>query len=169
MRIPFRRKVVTSIAAIVAVTAIGIVTSQTPAEASVGKICLTYGLGCVGAPNIGTGDPVVLTATGREINLHDRGYKCCGGYEVFQLQMSADTSKCVGVPDGGFFTTIRLCSSGNTANVNWAFVPDFQADGAVYFWSPTLNGYLASDNIQGDSLFTSQVCPSRCFLKWTVP
>src|SRR5215470_12864159 len=128
MRIPFRRKVMTSVMAIVSFTAIGIVVSPTAAEASVGKICLTYGLGCIGAPTIGLGDPVVLTQTGRQINLHDRGYQCCNGLEVFQLQFDADRTRCVGVPAGSLRTTVRLCSNGNDANVNWAFMPDGDPD-----------------------------------------
>jgi hypothetical protein len=86
---------------------------------------------------------------------------------VFQLQFNADTTKCVGVPAFDTNTTVRLCSSGNNGNVNWALIPDGQADGAAYFYN-TNGGYLSSDNALRHQLFLSGGCPG-CYLKWTVP
>jgi hypothetical protein len=171
MRIPFRRKALTIIAAIVSFTAIpaaGIAATATPALASI-NICNTYGGNwCIGAPTIGIGDPVELTATGRNINLVDRGYTCCGGYEVFQLQFAADTAKCVGFPSSPpVRLTVRYCSGGNSTNTNWALVPG-GSDGSTYFGSTTTAGYLSSDNTLGHQLFLGNYMCSGCYLKWNI-
>jgi hypothetical protein len=168
MRRPLRHKAVTIIAAIISFTAIpaaGIVATATPALATIGvHICLRSGNGCVGAPTINIGDPVELTATGRYIVEVPAGFTCCGGHEVFRLQFSADATKCVGVPDGSLSTTVRACSGGNNSNVNWAEEP--QGDGSIKWFSNTKNGFLSSDNRQGDQLFVGSNGCNGCFQRW---
>src|SRR5215467_9438813 len=154
MRTLFRRKGVRIITAIVSLTAIGIVVTPGPALAAGIPICNTNGnMYCIGAPTIGIGDPVKLTVTGRIINLHDRGYTCCGGHEVFQLQFDADRSKCVGLPTNlsANNTVVRYCSSGNDGGVNWAV--ELPASGpGVYFYSNRNGAWLASNNSLNGSL-----------------
>lgn len=135
---------------------------------SVITICNTYGHNwCIGAPTLGIGDGVGLTATGRRINFHDQGYTCCGGHEVFQLQFAADTTKCVGVASGFYFTTVRYCSSGNSANVNWALVSG-GSDGSVLFYSNTYDEYLASDNLMDGALYVYPLPCNGCYAKWNI-
>jgi hypothetical protein len=154
MRSPLRRKAVTIIAVIMSFTAIpaaGIVANAAPALAS-GDICLTYGNGCAGGADIDIGSYVVLTSTGRRIDEVAQNYKCCGGYEVFQLRFADNTARCIGV-NGGIGVTVRDCSGGNTAGVNWAREPG--SSGIVYWWNNPKQGYLSSDNYLGDGLFVS--------------
>jgi hypothetical protein len=167
MRASLRRKVANVFAAMVAVTGIGVFATPTPASAdTVMFICNTFGNQyCIGAPDLSIGAGVGLTLTGRRINYHDRGYKCCGGYEVVQLQFASDTSRCVGIADTFFFTTVRLCSGGNGANVNWAVVPD--GNGNADFLSTTYGEYLASDDLMDGALYVYQLPCNGCYARWS--
>jgi hypothetical protein len=169
MRRLLRRKAVTIIAAIVALTAIpagGIVATASPALASV-TLCNSFGHQyCAGDPGaVNNGDPVVLTQTGRSINLVDQHFTCCGGLEVFQLQLVANTSQCVGVTSDGQFVTLRDCSGGNNNYTNWAHKP--AGNGQWYWYSNPLNRYLSSDNVLGDQLFTGTMSCIGCEFRWT--
>lgn len=167
MRRLLRHKALTIIAAIISFTAIpaaGIVATATPALAATGvHICLSSGNGCIGAPTIGFGDPVELTAGGRFIVEVPAGFTCCGGLEVFRFQFSADATKCVGVPASTINTTVRACSGGDSTNVNWAEEP--QGDGSIIWLNHTVGGFLLSNNIQGDPLFVAITC-NGCFRRW---
>lgn len=160
-----RRRAVTVIAAVISFIAIpaGIAVTAVPALAA-SPICNSFGNQyCIGAPGISSGDPVELTLSGRQINEVAQNFTCCHGHEVYQLQFSADTSKCVGVSSIGL-TTVRDCSAGNASNVNWAKEP--QTDGSVEWFSNPMNGFLASDNGLGDQLFVTAAACNGCLLKW---
>ena len=159
-----RKKAVTIIAAIVSFTAIpaaGIVATATPALADV-NICLVSGNGCVGAPTIDFGNPVELTL-GRDITRHDT-FLQFNGLEVFQLQFTSDTTKCVGVPDNSSKVTVRACSGGQNDNTYWA--KDVLPDGSVKWLSTTKFGLLASDNVQGHQLFICSSCGNGDYIRW---
>jgi len=166
MRRLLRRKAVTIIAAIVSLTAIpaaGIVATATPALASV-HICNVAGNHyCLGAPTINFGDPVELTVTGRDITRVDQ-FLQYDSFEVFQLEFTADTTKCVGVPDASNKVTVRACSGGRNSNTYWA--KDVQPDGSVKWLSATKNGTLDSDNGVFDQLFVAASCLG-CYLRWS--
>jgi hypothetical protein len=87
---------------------------------------------------------------------------------VFQLQFSADATKCVGVPDGSLSITVRACSGGNNSNVNWVEEP--VGDGTIKWFSNTKGGFLSSHDIEGQQLFVCQGIPVQCgpdtFQRW---
>jgi hypothetical protein len=166
MRRPLRRKAVTIIAAIVSFTAVpagGIVATATPALASV-TLCNSFGHQyCAGDPGaVNNGDPVVLTQTGRSINLLDQHFTCCGGYEVFRLQLVANTSQCVGVNSQGF-VTLRDCSGGNNNGTNWAHEP--AGNGQWFWYSSPWQGFLTSLNRLGADLVPDGCL--GCEQRWT--
>jgi hypothetical protein len=166
MRRLLRRKAVTITAAIVSFTAIpaaGIVATATPALASV-IICNSSGNQlCIGAPTIGFGDPVELTATGRNITRADQ-FLTYNTFEVYELKFTADSTKCVGVQNANSKVTVRACSGGQSSNTYWA--RDVQPDGSIKWISTTKNGLLASDNGDFDQLFVAVAC-SGCYFRWT--
>lgn len=164
MRKLLRYKAVTLIAAIISFTAIpaGIVATATPALAA-GNLCNTFGSYCAGGATINIGDPVVLTPTGRVFEEVAQNFKCCGGFEVYQLEFRSNTARCMGIPAGSINVTVRDCSGGNTTNVNWAREP--QSDGSVKWLNTQQGGFLASNNVEGQQLFITGGC-SGCFLKW---
>jgi hypothetical protein len=128
MRKLLGRKAVIIIAAIISVTAIpaaGVVATATPAQAATFNICELNGHNyCIGDPGtVSNGDAVVLTGPteGRLINEVYKGYTCCGGWSVYQLQFVTAPSQCVGVASGAYANvTVRDCSGGNSNNTNWA-------------------------------------------------
>ena len=174
MRGMLRRKTLTISAAIISVgvmAATGVVATATPALAGV-NFCNVFGHNyCIGdSGTVTNGDAVVLTASGRDLNMVDQHFKN-GNDEVYRLQFVANTSQCLGIPGNGSENiTVRDCSGGNSSNVNWGM--EFDTNG--FEWrSTTVTGagnalYLASDNFLGDQLFVSELdnCPG-CLFKWT--
>jgi hypothetical protein len=171
MRRLLGRKAVTIIAAIISLTAVpatGIVATATPALASV-HICNANGTlhGCIGAPTVNNGDPVVLTASGRDITEVDQHFTYLG-FEVYRLRIdaSANQSQCVGVAASGNLT-LRNCSGGNSSNVNWA--KQEVVGGTVWLLnqsSPT--EMITSHNQLGQQLFETTGCTNQCWNLWNI-
>jgi hypothetical protein len=164
MRRLLGRKTLTIVTAIISLTALpaaGIVTTATPALASV-HICNVAGNHyCAGAPTLNNGDPVELTISGRDINEVDQGFTS-GGFEVFRLQFAAATSLCMGVASTGNIT-LRACSGGNSNNTNWAREP---VSGGIVWISTTLDRWLTSNNGINQQLFVSGGC-TGCYTRWS--
>jgi hypothetical protein len=152
------------LAATLGILAALLAASPSATAATSAHICLAFGNGaCVGAPTLNNGDPVELTADGRQINLLDQNFTCCGGLEVYRLQLAAAPSLCLGQTQ--FATvTLRNCSGGDASLVNWALSP--QADGTIEFINRPNGGVLTSPGDQlGTQLTVTSGC-NGCFLKW---
>lgn len=137
-----------------------------PAAPSLSKVhvCLAFAAGCVGAPNLGNGDPVELTGVGRELNFVDQGFKCCDGtMEVYRIQLSAAPTQCLGETQKAT-VTLRNCSGGNASMVNWARAP--QSNGNIEWLNRPLGGVLTApgDNL-GEQLTVTDGC-TGCLLQW---
>lgn len=157
MRRVLRHKAVAIIAAVVSVNAIpvGIVATATPALASSPTICTAFGHHlCIGAPALRNGHPVQSTPNGRQITLVDQHFKF-QRKEVYRLRFAAAPTLCVGATNATseskpVRSTLRDCSGGNQANVNWVEVP--QSGDSVKLLSITWGAYLTSLNARNGQL-----------------
>lgn len=181
MRRLFGRKVLVTLAALasfITVPAAGIVATATPAMAST-TICTASGNHwCIGAASLSSGAAAVnaMPANGRQFNIVDKGFTCCGGFEVRQIQLAAAPTLCLGVHSdtehAGGTITLRNCSGGNTNGTNWIRITD--ANTATVFWQNTTGAIsrpqddiLTSDNVLGSQLEVLTLgCSPNCFQRW---
>jgi len=178
MRRLFRRKVLVTLAALasfITIPAAGIVATATPAMAST-TICMASGnMWCIGAASLSSGAMAVNArpANGRQFTIVDKGFTCCGGFEVRQIQLTAAPTLCLGIhidpTHAGDLITLRNCSGGNSNGTNWIQITD--ASTASVRWQD--NGgsdasvILTSDNVLGSQLqVLSLGCTPNCFQRW---
>lgn len=179
MRRLFRRKVLVTLAALISFTTIpaaGIVATATPAMAST-TICEASGNNrCIGAASLSSGAAAVnaMPASGRQFNFVDKGFTCCGGFEVRQLQLAAAPTLCLGIhldpTHAGDLITLRNCSGGNSNGTNWIRITDSTT--ATVRWSNTSEDtttFLTSDDVLGSQLSVLSLGCSgspNCFQRW---
>lgn len=170
------RKDLISIAAALALGLTLVVSGAPPALASTftDKVCTEYGNNyCIGASSVTDGTPLTNNNIGRDIVIHDQGFKNNLGFEVYRLEFAVDTSKCVGFSDTGL-AEVRDCK-GNTNYTNWE---NITTQGAGSEWGnnsfdgnncagPHDQGdLLTSDNQLGSQLYCSVGATSGELIRW---
>jgi hypothetical protein len=116
-----------------------------PASAAGPHLCETYGSYCLGSANLNLGTTVYETTPGRNLLQTSLG-GTFDNHPTYELQFSADLSKCVASANDYDTVVIRACNDFGTV---WARIKD---DTNVYRW---INRYATQHNSFGDTLYLS--------------
>ncbi|HYS30881.1 MAG TPA: hypothetical protein VEM58_01345 [Streptosporangiaceae bacterium] len=101
------RKIIRAVSVLVATLGIPAAIFASPLSASAAQhLCESFGIYCVGAPDLSTDAPVVETLSGRDLNFLSQGNG------IWKIQFNADLSQCVAAANNRIDVVIHHCNGG---------------------------------------------------------